>query len=131
MKTKNLLMGCAVGALVASTAAWAGYKSNFYVTVNTVSRIAYGSMGAARGSTDANQSIGCTVQGFSNGTNMVICEAYNASNVSGYCTSSVPAIVTAATSQTDASYIYFTWDVNGACTQLHVGNDSSYAPRQP
>jgi hypothetical protein len=131
MKTKNLLMGCAVGALVASTAAWAGFKSVTYVNINTTTRVAYGSMGSARGSTDTNQSIGCFVQGFSSGTNSVFCQAYNASNATVYCTSNAPAIVTAATTLSDSSYIYFTWDVNGACTGLTVSNDSSYAPRQP
>jgi hypothetical protein len=131
MKTNKLLMGCAVGALLASTAAYAGYKSIYYVGVDTTSREAYGSFGSARSSADTVQYIGCAVQGFSSGTSRVICEARNASNVSAACSSTAPAMVTAATSQSGDSYIYFTWDETGTCTYLYVSNTSNWAPRQP
>lgn len=131
MKTNKLLMGCAVGALLASTAAWAGFKSTYYADVDTTGRYAYGSYGSARGSADSLQYIGCSVQGFSSGSSRVICEAQNASGVSAFCSSTVPALVTAATSQSGDSYIFFTWDENGDCTYLYVSNTSNYAPRQP
>ena len=53
MKTKNLMVGCAMGALMLSTAAWAGYKGTYFVNVDTTNRAAYGSYGDARSSADS------------------------------------------------------------------------------
>ncbi|MCY1019253.1 hypothetical protein [Pyxidicoccus sp. MSG2] len=131
MKTKNLMTVGLVGTLLAGTAAWAGVKTVYNVGINTSTRVAYGSMGTARGSADANQYIGCAVLGFSSGSSSVTCLAQDASGVSAYCTSSNPAIVTAATSQSGDAYLYFTYDASGACTYLYVSNLSSYAPREP
>ncbi|MFP2906391.1 hypothetical protein ACLESD_15270 [Pyxidicoccus sp. 3LFB2] len=131
MKTKNLLKVSVVGALLAGTAAWAGLKSTHYVTINTSAREAFGSYADARGSGDRTQAIGCSIHGFSRGSSTVICQAQDASGFSVYCLSSDPALVTAATSQSDAAYIRFTYDDNGACTYLYVGNSSNFAPRQP
>lgn len=132
MKTNNLMMACAVGALMAGSAAWAGLKSTWYASVDTTNRVAYGSYGSARGSADTVQAIGCSVQSFSTSTSArVICEAQDANGNSAYCSSTVPALVTAATSQSGDSYIYFTWDANGTCTYLYVSNSSNFAPRQP
>lgn len=131
MKKLNLMVAGAVGALLAGTAAWAGYKSTYYVGVDTTSREAYGSFGSARASADSVQYIGCAVQGFSNGTNYVLCQARNANNVSAYCSSSEPALVNAATALSDGSYMYLNWDANGTCTYLYVSNASQWAPRQP
>ena len=132
MKTKNLMMGCVVGALMVGTAAWAGLKSTFYVTVNSTSRYAFGSVGDARGSADTQQYIGCAVDAFSNtGSTYVFCDARNASGVIGYCMSTSPAMLAAVATQSSSSYYYFGWDADGNCTYLSISNWSDLAPRQP
>ncbi len=131
MKTKNLMTVGIVGTLLAGTAAWAGVKTIYNVGINTSTRAAYGSMGTARSSADSNQYIGCAVLGYSTGSSSVICQAQDASGVAAYCTSTNPAIVTAATSQSGDAYLYFNYDASGTCTYLYVSNVSNYAPREP
>ncbi|NMO23325.1 hypothetical protein HPC49_50480 [Pyxidicoccus fallax] len=131
MQTKNLLKVGAVGALLAGTAAWAGYTATYYVTVNTTTRTAFGSLANARASADTQQLISCSVHAFNSGSSGVTCEAQDANGVNAYCTSSAAAMVNAVASISGDAYLLFKYDTNGTCTYLYVSNASSYAPRQP
>ena len=131
MQMKNLVVGCALGALMASTAAWAGLKASGLVRINTVTRNANGSYGSARASADQDQYISCSVVAHSSGSSQVICEANDVNNTFAACTTSVPAMVAAVSSQSGDSFISFNWDASGACTTIYITNGSYVAPLQP
>jgi hypothetical protein len=105
----------------------AGQKLTQTVTVNTASRVAYGSLGSARASADTVQFIGCSALH----TGATICTAKNSAGTSATCSTTDPAFRSAANSLNGDSRLEFGWNTSGACTYLQVENYSSWAPKQP
>ena len=130
MKTMHAVLGgvLAVGVV---TSAWAGYRNDYPVVVDTTYREARGSLGSARASADSTQYIGCSVYSYATGGSFMYCNASSASNSYGSCTSSDPILMDAARSVKDGSYVYFGWDAGGNCQFVHVVNTSYIAPKAP
>lgn len=121
-----------LGLLLGAAAVQAGYKSESSVGISTYAsyRAGYGAMGTARNSTDSNQQVGCSVE---SGSSYVFarCIARTAAGAYLECTSGSASIVQAALAIGSASRIYFTEDLAGTCTGLHVTNYSNYKPMVP
>jgi hypothetical protein len=130
MTKKNAVLGCAVAAVLAGTAAWAGSRYAYPVYIDLTQKKAYGTLGAARNSSDAVQFISCDVHAYGDGTKNMSCAAKNTAGTYVYCTSTVAALVETARSLAGDSFVYFQWDASGACTYLGVGHSSEYAPKQ-
>ncbi|PTL75515.1 hypothetical protein [Vitiosangium sp. GDMCC 1.1324] len=130
MKKMHAVLGCAVAAILAGSAAWAGSKYGYPVFIDLTQKKAYGTLGAARNSTDAVQLISCDAHAYKDGTRRMSCSAKNTSGTYVYCTSTVAGLVDSARSISGDSFIYFEWDTNGECTYLGVGHSSEYAPKQ-
>jgi len=116
------------GLFVSESSSYAGKRETSTVTVDNVNRIAFGSLGDARNSSDNYQLIGCILT--SGSSVRLNCYATNSSNVSASCTlTTVPtAMLNAATSISPNSKIIFTWDSFGACKSLTVYSMSIYSP---
>ncbi|QWP75924.1 hypothetical protein J5226_20310 [Lysobacter sp. K5869] len=129
---KYSLAGClAAFAVVAAFApAHAGFKQSVPVDIGT--NYAEGNVGYARNSTDAKQSIGCTVYATSGAaTPSAMCTAANAFGARVSCTTTEAPLVSAAQSAKGDSYIHFMFDAAKKCTEIWVDNDSSYEPKKP
>jgi hypothetical protein len=134
MKRASTLICLAIGlvAIYASTAL-AGYKQTQQVYVNQSTRVAYGSVGDARASSDSKQYIDCYVV-YNNATPFAACEAHNSAGTGGIChfqTSQTITAIQMIATQTTASSYYFTWDANGICTYLNIANGSYSTPMVP
>ncbi|HYO53610.1 hypothetical protein [Archangium sp.] len=130
MTKKNAVLGCAVAAVLAGTAAWAGSKYSYPVFIDLTQKKAYGTLGAARNSSDTTQFISCDVHAYSDGSKNMSCAAKSTSGTYVYCSSTVAALVETARSLSGDSFVYFQWDTSGVCTYLGVGHSSEYAPKQ-
>ncbi|WNG48323.1 hypothetical protein F0U60_32485 [Archangium minus] len=131
MTKKNVVLGCAMAAVLAGTAAWAGSRYVGPVTINLSAKEAYGTLGSARNSQDALQFITCDAHAFNDGSKHMSCTAKNASGTSVYCTSTVPVLVETARSLSGDAFVFFEWDASGACTYLGVGHSSEFEPKRP
>jgi hypothetical protein len=122
---KKWALGMVLGtSALLSLPADAGQKFVYEVTVAVSA--AYGSLGSARASSDANQMIGCSSYG-----NSGYCYARDRNNSSAMCLWSTPAQAQAVASLTDLSYIYFTFDSSGNCATVYVANYSYFLPPTP
>ena len=121
MKNRLAIVSALGLALSIAPAALAGTHRTEQVYVNTSYHYAYGSLGSARNSSDANQLIGCDVQG--DGRVWASCYARDAANHYVSCTSEDPTIVDAARAIRSASYVYFQWS-GSACSLVLVSNNS-------
>ncbi|AKF84591.1 hypothetical protein MFUL124B02_01260 [Myxococcus fulvus 124B02] len=130
MQNARQLITAALATALIGTAAWAGEKSAYPVTVYSTSREAFGSLGSTRDTADTFQKLGCQVNTSSTGSTSVYCYAQSASAV-GACLSSSAALVEAVRSIQGDSYLYFSWDASGNCTNINVTHGSQYAPKQP
>lgn len=118
----------AVGIGASSIAGAGAYFTNpVYIGNN----IAYGSMRAARFSTNNREHIGCNVYGATNqgtATTYVSCSAVNANGVGWGCStySPAPQLVQAALAVSASSYVIVQSDSNYNCTYIYVSNNSGY-----
>jgi hypothetical protein len=120
-----LLIGSLAGG------AYAGYKSSAPVYVDTTARVAWGAMGTARNSSDANQNIGCAIWGGTGTIPEAYCSATDQNGVSLSCYGTNANVIAAAHAVTTDSWIYFNVDGAGNCTTLYVYNYGEYSPKQP
>ncbi|NNB88415.1 hypothetical protein HI113_18530 [Corallococcus exiguus] len=121
MKRFAQALGTSVAlALLAVPVAYAGTKAAFNVVVNTSIRDEEGAQGTAHNRTDTVQRIYCRTSADAAGNESVRCLAVSAANVSATCFSTLPAHARSAQSAGNASFIYFTWDVNGVCQSIDV-----------
>lgn len=123
----------AVGAMIwlAVGSAHAGFTITTGVVVDTTNRIVLGTAMMARAAPDTLSYIGCYVEGFSSGAAIAICGARNSAGVSGFCSSSAPAIVQAVANSGPNSYYDFRWDTSSICISVQVNNSSYSGPLQP
>jgi hypothetical protein len=112
-------------ALVALAAgnATAGQRLVYPVNVNDTSRFANGAVADARGSADAQQSIGCYHNQYT-----ASCFATTAAGISRSCSTGNAALIEVARSVGPESYIYFQWNTDGTCNYILVENGSRFKP---
>ena len=115
---------------------FAGQKRTDEITVIPSLRTAMGSMGDARNSGDANQSIGCVVAVYgSDGEGLsAYCTAQDKNGAFAYCyfpSTTIDTYVKVLQSIQPNSRFYFTWDASYRCVDLEVHSESSYRPLTP
>ncbi|RKH85088.1 hypothetical protein D7Y21_23540 [Corallococcus sp. AB045] len=132
MKRFTQALGTSVAlALLAVPVAYAGSKTQFFVTINTTARTAYGAMGTARNSADTVQNIYCRTFADTTSGESVRCFANNTASGNVSCYSSSPALVRSVQSANDSAYIYFSWDAAGVCQTIDVLKGSHLEPKAP
>src|SRR5262249_31465231 len=125
-----LTSACAASALLLSSWALAGSKTNFPVLVNTTQMMAAGNLGTARNGADNLQLLGCQVNADSTGV-WGSCIARNAAGSIGSCVSVDPGVVDAMRALNGDSYLEFHWNSTGFCTSVKVWNSSDDEPKLP
>ena len=128
--TQTLGMSAAL-VLLAVPVAYAGSKTQFFVTINSTARTAYGAMGTARNSADTVQNIYCRTFADAALGESVRCFANNAAGASVSCYSSSPALIRSVQSTNDSAYLYFAWDASGVCQTIDVLKGSHLEPKGP
>ncbi|RKG82053.1 hypothetical protein D7W79_03730 [Corallococcus exercitus] len=130
MKKQTLIAGLAVAALGLGGTAWAGAKTPVLVSITLSTRTAMGSLGAARASADTKQYIGVATTTYAGGDAVTVF-AQDASGTYVSCYSYRPAFVAAARALASDSFLYFTWDAFGECTDITIETVSKYDPKTP
>jgi len=127
---RHVLSAFAIAALFCvAPPAHAGIKSNLGVTADPVSRYGNGAVGSARASADASQYISCYATYASSPG--AFCVARDAAGTTVSCFTSDPNKVAIVSAMTSYSYVYFSFDATGTCTQILVSNSSYYPPMVP
>jgi hypothetical protein len=112
-----------------SPPAHAGFKGNLNVTADPVNRFANGAIGSVRNSADASQYIYCYATHATSAN--AFCVARDIAGTAVSCFTTDPNKVALVSAMTSYSYIYFSFDTSGTCTQLLVENASYYPPMVP
>jgi hypothetical protein len=122
--TPAVATAVAAAALMAQSSVFAGQSSGSTVVVG--STYAYGSLKAARNSSDTKQYIGCAIGAQPGQTPGIQCSAQNASGTSIYCADNAPsaAAIAMVSGINDSSYVYFVADSNHNCSYIVVYNYS-------
>ena len=128
----------AVGVLaLGSSATLAGLVSDVPVTVTLNadgSGNANGSMVTARFSKNDVEFIGCGVRRIDDGAGGVVlfafCQAADAANVQGFCSTENPNLIASIGDQDDFSFITFSWNAAGECRSIGISTQSFYSPRK-
>jgi hypothetical protein len=135
MKLKQWL---SVGVLaLGSSAALAGLVTDLPVTVTVNadgSGNAAGNMVTARFSKNDVEFIGCGVRRIDNGAGGVVlfafCQAADAANVQGFCTTDNPDLIASIGDNDDFSFITFAWNAAGECRSIGNSTQSFYIPKK-
>ena len=134
---KKILSACVLASAVTLAAlfalsprAEAGTRGGATMFIDTVGRMAQGTLATVRKSADTFGYIGCKVIGTSTGSLTTTCTARNtAGTVSVSCTSSSPQIASAAAAINGDSFLRFYWNSSSQCTQVEAENSSSFEPK--
>jgi hypothetical protein len=113
------------GALLASTAALAGFRSGEQVYIYDIDRLAHGHLGYVHNTADNTQYIGC----YSN-QSVGSCYARDSAGLTRSCTTSDANHIATIRSLSSDSSLYFWWDSSGYCTNVHVNIGSSSSPKR-
>ena len=111
-------------ALLASTAALAGFRSAQQVVIWDAGKLANGDLGYIHNQPDLTQYMGCysyDAVGY--------CYAVDRTGLSRSCVTSDPNMVAVIRSLNSDSYLLFYWDTSGRCTFVEVENSSVTAPK--
>ena len=135
---RKLKQWIAVGVLaLGSSATLAGLVSDVPVTVTLNadgSGNANGSMVTARFSKNDVEFIGCGVRRIDDGAGGVVlfafCQAADAANVQGFCSTENPNLIASIGDQDDFSFITFSWNAAGECRSIGNSTQSFYIPRK-
>jgi hypothetical protein len=128
--SKRKLMTIVAGAIMlAAGAASAGYRylpAGVRLGHSTAdgSGFAGGVISLVRTTSDSNQYIYCYTYGTFGG-----CAAVNLTNDVVACTTQDPGMLAVMRSTNGDSYVFFSADTAGACTNVSVQNGSQYAPK--
>lgn len=135
MRTKQLF-AAAVLAL-GSSAALAGLVMDQPVTVTVNadgSGSAAGNMVTARFSKNDVEFIGCGVRRTDDGAGglnvFAFCQAADAANVQGFCTTTNPGLLQSIGDIDDFSFITFSWTAAGECRSIGSSTQSFYIPKK-
>jgi hypothetical protein len=138
MKSTRMKKGLAVAVLaLASSAALAGLVIEQPVTVTLNpdgSGAANGNMVTARFSKNDVEFIGCGLRRIDDGAGGVIlfgfCQAADAANVQGFCSTEHPDLIASIGDQDDFSFITFSWNAAGECRSIGNSTQSFYIPKK-
>lgn len=133
MRTKPLIAVAMLG--LGSSAALAGLVQDQPVTVTLNadgSGSAAGNMATARFSKNDVEFIGCGVRRIDDGagglTAFAFCQAADAANVQGFCTTENPGLIQSIGDIDDFSFITFSWNAAGECRSIGTSTQSFYIP---
>ena len=133
MRTKQLIAVAMLG--LGSSAALAGLVMDQPVTVTLNgdgSGSAAGNMATARFSKNDVEFIGCGVRRIDNGagglTVFGFCQAADAANVQGFCSTENPGLLQSIGDIDDFSFITFSWNAAGECRSIGTSTQSFYIP---
>jgi len=120
-------------ALVVTLAgsAYAGQHMGIGGEVTVNGTVAQGSLSGAYNSADTTQQIGCMLYGTPGSPAYAVCWATDAKNVHMYCESDDPAVVQAAGTVSNASYLIFIRDKAGQCLSVSAYGDSTTDLKRP
>jgi hypothetical protein len=131
MKTRTLVTGVALSVVLGGGAS-AGFKQPSPVSIDSTNRSASGALGDARNSPDARQAIGCVVSYDAvNQKNNVNCVATDVNGNSAQCATQQAELIQIALGISGDSFLRFTWDHSGVCTNIEVFNSSIFLPKKP
>jgi hypothetical protein len=135
MQTKKLIAVAILG--LGSSVALAGLVQDLPVTVTLNpdgSGNAAGNMATARFSKNNVEFIGCGVRRIEDGaggvTVFAFCQAADAANVQGFCTTENPALIQSIGDIDDFSFITFSWTAAGVCRSIGSSTQSFYIPQK-
>jgi hypothetical protein len=135
MQTKKLIAVAILG--LGSSVALAGLVQDLPVTVTLNpdgSGNAAGNMATARFSKNNVEFIGCGVRRIEDGAGGLIvfafCQAADAANVQGFCTTENPALIQSIGDIDDFSFITFSWTAAGVCRSIGSSTQSFYIPQK-
>jgi len=138
MSKRNWLLGTGLAAAALTVAAYAaaGFKYGPTVSVDTVGRTAYGSLGSVQNTTDSTQYIACDVvqNGISSESLSGFCIAKNTAGTYIMCTmpsATLPSFLKILGAVTDDSFVRFSWDGNSTCTSIEVEASSWLYTKRP
>lgn len=133
MRTKPLIAVAMLG--LGSSAALAGLVQDQPVTVTLNadgSGSAAGNMATARFSKNDVEFIGCGVRRIDDGagglTAFAFCQAADAANVQGFCTTENPGLIQSIGDIDDFSFVTFSWNAAGECRSIGTSTQSFYIP---
>ena len=118
---------CAFGlaaALLASTAALAGFRTAQPVVITDSRQFANGNLGVVSFTDDSVEWIGCYTYNGVGG-----CNAVDKTGLTRSCATADPTMIATMRSLRGDSYLEFYWDTNGQCTNVSVENTSSTPPK--
>ena len=131
----RVILAALPSVLLASSAALAGLVTDQPVTVTLNgdgSGNAAGSMTTARFSKNNVEFIGCGVRRIDDGAGGVIlfafCQAADAANVQGFCSTDKPNLIASIGDQDDFSFITVSWNAAGECRSIGNSTQSFYIP---
>jgi hypothetical protein len=124
-------LALAAASFIPGTAV-AGEKVDGAVKINLIVPYANGSMGAARNSRDANQTIGCYYSTNGPGHTAGYCWARDAAGTHAGCKwFDDPILEKVVATMTSDSLIHFNWDKSTyMCTRITVQTSSAYEPKK-
>jgi hypothetical protein len=118
-------------ALFVPSLAGAGYKQAGTVTIDYSQRIASGSLGGTRNSTNAYEYLDCGVYQDLGYPATATCHAQDAAGNRVWCTTTNSGLVDQVKSIKGDSHVSFGWNTTNGCTSIGVSNGSQHAPKQP
>ncbi len=131
MMKRMMGLGVVLATLCAGGTAWAGYKDNFAVVLDSTNRNFYASMGGARNASDTLSFVEVVFLGDASIGERALVAARNSSGQMGVCIATSASLLSALKGITDDAYLYVTWDANNACTSVEVRATSYMALRNP
>ena len=136
------IVGVGAGLLCGAIGtARAGLRSTgFTVNISALGRLAYGQLGDIRSSGDIVEFLQCQVDSVAPGEPSIVknaipgvtsvtCSGHDGGSQQFTCTSTSPALITAALSIHSDSYLFVSYDGSGNCTEIMVQNGSQYSPK--
>ena len=121
---RGLAVALSMGAM--ATTAVAGYKTYYLVIVQLSGSSPYasGDLGYVRNSSDPSQYISC----YSAAT-YGLCSAANSVGDYASCSSTDPAMLAVIRSLNGDSWLRFSWNPDGTCSDIRVRESSMSAPK--
>ncbi len=125
MKRKTTAFAFAIGAALGiGASAFAGVHTMFQVTINDPAMFANGDVSFVHNTPDVVQYLYCESQGTS-----ARCVARNLAGLVRTCSTANPAHLAAIHSIGTDSYLLFSWNAAGQCTNVNVRNGSLTVPK--
>jgi hypothetical protein len=125
---RKTMIGVVLGVLGLAAAAQAGMKIAYPLNVDVAGRTAQGAIGSIRNSSDTVSYLQCTVYGVLGQAPRGVCSAYDGTNYAT-CDTANAALINQIYAIKGDSFVIFSYDANGYCTIIDVGQNSFAAPK--